>query len=251
MTATAAAKKIFPTSGEPFLEITREGPLFIVTMVDNENRFTTESCQAICDALDHITAVVEDEELTEAAVVTRGQDKFYSNGLHIEKAFSVPGFTDDIFMPMLNKVLLFGLPTVACINGHAFAGGCLLALAHDYRVMRSDRGFMCMPLIDVIQNEIDLPSPLPSGMSALIRYKLPHHVYRSVVLEAKRYAGKAALEDHMVDAIAEGVEGTFELAKQVALKLAPKAKAGAFFGMIKEDMYPEASSYLMSGKAKL
>jgi hypothetical protein len=55
----------------------------------------------------------------------------------------------------------------------------------------------------------------------------------------------------MVDAIADGEEGTFELAKQLALKLAPKAKAGVYFVMIKEDMYPETTSLLHFGKPKL
>ncbi|KAI8602838.1 ClpP/crotonase-like domain-containing protein [Dissophora ornata] len=229
---------VFPSATEPLVEITREGPLFIMTMVDKENRFTTEMCKAICDALDHVADSVDKEGLTEAALVTRGQDKFYSNGLHFEKALTIPGFTDHTFMPMLNKILMFGIPTIACLNGHAFAGGCLMAMAHDYRVMRSDRGFLCM-------NEIDLPAPLPAGMSALLRYKMQPHVYRSVVLEAKRYAGKDALANNLVDGIAEGIDSTFELAKQVALKIAPKAKSGAIYALIKEDMFPEISSRLM------
>ncbi|KAG0247894.1 hypothetical protein BG011_000762 [Mortierella polycephala] len=237
---TASQKVVFPVdpSEQTLIEITRDGPIFIMTMVDNENRFTTEMCKAICDALDHVADVVDKEELTEAALLTRGQDKFYSNGLHIEKAFSVPGFTDDIYMPMLNKILMFSIPTIACINGHAFAGGCLMAMAHDYRVMRSDRGYMCM-------NEILLPSPLPAGMSALLRYKMQPHVYRDVVLMARRFSGKDALANHLVDAAAEGVDGTFELAKQLARKISPMAKSGSFYSMIKEDMFPEISSRLM------
>ncbi|KAF9932786.1 hypothetical protein FBU30_007293 [Linnemannia zychae] len=236
--APATQMTVFPTEGKHLLEITREGPLFIMTMVDNENRFSPEMCKAICDALDHVAGVVDKEELTEAALMTRGQEKFYSNGLDMERAFSVPGFTDHTFMPMLNKILMFGIPTIACLNGHAFAGGCLMAMAHDYRVMRSDRGYMCM-------NEIDLPSPLPAGMSALLRYKMHPHVYRSCVLEAKRFSGKEALACNIVDGIAEGVEGTLELAKQIALKIAPKAKSGSCYALIKEDMYPEISQRLM------
>ncbi|KAG0086991.1 hypothetical protein BGZ93_004295 [Podila epicladia] len=228
----------FPSASDALVDLSRDGPLFILTMVDHENRFTTEMCMAICDALDHVMDVVNKEDMQQAALMTRGQDKFYSNGLNIEKAWSVPGFTDHTFMPMLNKILMFGIPTIACLNGHAFAGGCLMAMAHDYRVMRSDRGYMCM-------NEIDLPSPLPAGMSALLRYKMHPHVYRSMVLEAKRYSSQEALACHLVDAIAEGVEPTVALAKEVALKIAPKAKCGSIYAMIKEDMYPEASSFLM------
>ncbi|KAG0326791.1 hypothetical protein BGZ99_008994 [Dissophora globulifera] len=242
----APAAKYFPSESDKLLSITREGPVFILTMLDNENRFTKEFCGAICDALDYVSATVDKEGLEEAALLSRGgSEKFYSNGLHMEKALGVPGFTEEIFMPMLNKILLFTIPTVACVNGHAFAGGMLMAMAHDYRVMRTDRGFMCM-------NEIDLPAPLPAGMSALLRYKLPHHVYRSVVLEAKRYSGKDALANHVVDAIPDkdGVEPAFELAKALAKKIAPKAKAGSIIQSIKEDMYPEASSFLVN-KAKL
>ena len=43
------------------------------------------------------------------------------------------------------RVLAFPRITVAAINGHAFAGGGMLALAHDFRVMRSDRGYFCLP----------------------------------------------------------------------------------------------------------
>lgn len=228
------------------MSVTRDGPVFILTMLDNENRFTKEFCAGVCDALDYIAEVADQESLTEAALVTRGQDKFYSNGLHFDKALAVPNFTEDIFMPMLNKILLFTIPTVACINGHAFAGGMLMAMAHDYRVMRSDRGFMCM-------NEIDLPAPLPAGMSALLRYKMPHHIYRSVVMEARRFNSKEALAGHLVDAVPdkEGVDAAFELAVGLAKKLAPKFKAQSIIGLIKEDMYPEASSRLMIGKAKM
>jgi len=82
-------------------------------------------------------------------------------------------------------------------------------------------------------------------MSALLRYKVQPHVYRSVVLEGKRYSGKDALANNLVDAIAEGIDGTFALAKQVALKIAPKAKSGSIYTLIKEEMYPEISSRLM------
>ncbi|KAF9160677.1 hypothetical protein BGX21_011330 [Mortierella sp. AD011] len=239
--------KYFPSDSEKLLSITRDDPVFILTMLDGENRFTKEFCAAICSAFDYVAHTVDAEGLTEAALVSVGQsEKFYSNGLHMEKALGVPGFSHTIFMPMLHKILTFTIPTIACVNGHAFAGGMLMAMAHDYRVMRSDRGFMCM-------NEIDLPSPLPAGMSALLRYKLPHHIYRSVVLEAKRYPAKEALAGHIVDAIPdkEGVKPAFELAMAIAKKVAPKSKAGSIITAIKDDMYPEPSSFLLVGMPKL
>jgi len=43
---------------------------------------------------------------------------------------------------LLGRMVAFSVPTVALLNGHAIAGGCLLSLTHDYRVMRNDLGFM-------------------------------------------------------------------------------------------------------------
>ena len=48
------------------------------------------------------------------------------------------------------------------LAGHAFAGGALLALAHDYRVMRIARGWFCFP-------EIHLKLRFQQGMYALLR----------------------------------------------------------------------------------
>lgn len=107
----------FPSASDALVDLSRDGPLFILTMIDNENRFTTEMCKAICDTLNHVMDVVDKEDMQQAALMTRGQDKFYSNGLNMEKAWSVPGFTDHTFMPMLNKILMFGIPTIACMNG--------------------------------------------------------------------------------------------------------------------------------------
>ncbi|KAF9429286.1 hypothetical protein BGZ76_001539, partial [Entomortierella beljakovae] len=102
-------------------------------------------------------------------------------------------------------------------------------------------------------NEIDLPAPLPGGMSALLRYKLPPHIYRSVVLEAKRFNSKEAYAGHIVDGVPEqdGIPATMEMALAIAKKIAPKAKAGSIVQSIKEDMFPEANTLLLAAVPKL
>ena len=118
---------------------------------------------------------VEGSEGT-AALVTTGTGKFYSNGLDLdwmgaqppEDVLSTGAMVSDV-IKLLGRVLAFPMYTVAAINGHAFAAGAMLALAHDTRVMRTDRGYVCLP-------EVDLGMPLAPGMTAIITARLSAQV---------------------------------------------------------------------------
>jgi Delta3-Delta2-enoyl-CoA isomerase len=117
---------------------------------------------ALHGALDTVEAATD-----AVALVTVGEGKFYGNGLDLDwvlSAGAVGGaFVRRDFVALLVRMLTFPVPTVAALNGHTFAGACLFAMAHDYRLMRADRGFLCM-------NEIDLPAALSPPMAALLRY---------------------------------------------------------------------------------
>ena len=60
---------------------------------------------------------------------------------------------------MLARFLTLPVPTAAAVVGHAFGAGAMLALAHDFRVMRADRGYFCFP-------EVDIRIPFTPGMAA-------------------------------------------------------------------------------------
>lgn len=82
----------------------------------------------------------------------------------LARAGHVELFADasDVYDPVLYRLMTFPLLTIAAINGHgallslidglhrgcanlaAFAGGMVLALACDYRLMTSGKGLMCM-----------------------------------------------------------------------------------------------------------
>lgn len=120
----------YPNPTSPLIELKREGPLFILTMKNGENRFNTSFISAFFLALDNIEQIREAEDAEPAALVTRGEGKFYSNGLDLEHALSTPGFFDNYYLKLLVRMLTFPIPTVAALNGHTYAGGCMLALAH-------------------------------------------------------------------------------------------------------------------------
>lgn len=133
----------------------------------------------------------------------------------------------------------FPMPTVALVNGHAFAGGFMTAMYHDYRVMNPTRGFCCL-------NELEFGAPLKPPMTSIFRQKASPAAYRAIVLEAKRLSGPDALAQHLVDALG-GLDAVLELV--AARKLVDKGKTGVY-GLLRREMYRETIGYLESHDAE-
>ena len=181
-----------------YVELDREGAgeatVFVLRMVDEDNRFHADSVAEWHAAVDEVEA-----SEGPAALVTTGNGKFYSNGFALERLIDEGTLGEVIPSTLRLFARLLRLPvyTVAAINGHAFAGGDMMAMAHDARVMRADRGYWCLP-------EADMGVPLAPGMSQLIAAKLTPAVTHAAVLTARRWGGTEALADGIVDeAVAE------------------------------------------------
>jgi enoyl-CoA hydratase/carnithine racemase len=68
-------------------------------------------------------------------------------------------------------------------------------MAHDYRVMREDRGYFCFP-------EVDIRIPFTAGMAALIQAKLTPAAAVASMTTGRRFGGPDALQFAIVDATA-------------------------------------------------
>ena len=172
------------------IEVDREGEVFVLRMVAEENRFNP----GMLGAFDAALSEVEGSEGAAALVLT-GEGKFFSNGLDLDWMGQNPdqiGGVVNGLQGLYARLLAFPTPTVAAINGHAFAGGGMLALACDQRVMREDRGFFCLP-------EVDIRIPFSDGMAALVQARLSPQVARDVMLTGRRYGGPDACEAGIVD----------------------------------------------------
>lgn len=167
---------------------------------------------------------------TETTSTTERLIGLRSKGLELEEADRNPSANSEGFFPLLATIVDFPFPTVALVTGHTFGGGCPFALSHDYRVMNSERGFLSMPPVD-----LGLHFP---GIGALLRLKLRPHVARKMLLEAHRWTGEQALEDGIVDAVAEPAR-MFDVALELARKWAPKAKMGVY-SLLRNELYGEA-----------
>ena len=175
------------------IELDRDGDVFVLRMRAGENRFSLEWLAAVSSALDQVQAT--DGPI---ALVTTGEGKFYSNGMDLDWLASAPARAGEylrMIYRVLGRVLSFPAITVAAVNGHAFGGGAQLAVAHDFAVMRADRGYWCMP-------EADLGLPLTAEYTSLLRSKLPGRALQEALVTGRRYGGPDALAAGIVHEIA-------------------------------------------------
>jgi enoyl-CoA hydratase/carnithine racemase len=204
--------------------LTRDADVFVLDLGDSENRFHPDWLAEVGTALDEV------EQATPRALVTTATGKFYSNGLDLEwlggNGDQLVGYVGEV-QALLARVLAFPAPTVAAIQGHAFAAGAMLALAHDFLVMRADRGYFCLP-------EVDINIPFTPGMSALIQGKLTPATAVEAMTTGRRYGGGEAATAGLVDAAVEAAQVLTTAVERVR----PLAgKTPATLGAIKTGMY--------------
>lgn len=166
-------------------------------------------------------------------ITTSAIPKFYSNGLDLESASADPSnFFPGALYALWARIITYPWPTVALINGHAFAGAFMLAMIHDYRVMNPHKGFICL-------NELDLGVPLRPAMMSVFRQKLGASTLRNMILESRRYKALEALKEGMVDSL-----GGLDECRAWVEELGLKGKAGGAYGSLKEEMWRETGEWL-------
>jgi Delta3-Delta2-enoyl-CoA isomerase len=199
----------------------------IVRLGEDENRFSPAFLDDIDDALSQ--AISDGAQ----ALVTTAGGKFYSNGLDLEW-LSAHGDQGQWYIgrvhQLLARMLTLPLPTAAAVVGHAFGAGAMLAIAHDFRVMRADRGYFCFP-------EVDIRIPFNPGMAALIQSKLTPRAAVASMTTGRRFSGPDAEQFGIVDAACP--EGTVtDTAIDVVRPL--QGKDSGTLGAIKQTMFDNA-----------
>ncbi|MEE2855086.1 MAG: enoyl-CoA hydratase-related protein [Actinomycetota bacterium] len=199
----------------------------IVRLGEDENRFSPAFLDDIDDALSQAVSAGAQGLITTAA------GKFYSNGLDLEW---LGAHTDQgqwyigRVHQLLARVLTLPVPTAAAVVGHAFGAGAMLAIAHDFRVMRADRGYFCFP-------EVDIRIPFNPGMAALIQSKLTPRAAIASMTTGRRFSGPEAEQFGIVDATcAEGA--VTDTAIDMLRPL--QGKDSGTLGAIKQTMFENA-----------
>jgi enoyl-CoA hydratase/carnithine racemase len=216
----------------------RDDDVLVLDIGDTENRFHPDWLTSVNTALDE----VRDAGGPRALVLT-ATGKFFSNGLDLDWVMANPeqlrGYVTNVH-ELFARVLELPCITVAAIQGHAFAAGAMLTLACDFRVMRADRGYWCLP-------EVDIKIPFTFGMNALIRARLTPQTAHQAMTTGHRFDSGSAVAAGIVDqAVAEDeVRGT-----AIALARPLTGKAGDTLGTIKQRLYGPVLDVLRDADAQ-
>ncbi len=212
----------------------RSDDVYVLDLGDTENRFHPDWVAAV-------DAALEEVERAEGprALVTAATGKFFSNGLDLDWLSAHAEQREEYLrsvQALFARVLTLPVVTVAALQGHVFAAGAMLSLAHDVRVMRADRGFWCLP-------EADIGLPFAPGMSALIQARLTPQTAHEAMVTARRYGGTDALAAAIVDS---AVDEAAVRDTAVRFAAAQAAKAGDTLGAIKRGMYAPVVDLLLA-----
>ena len=205
----------------------------VLHLGDDENRFSPEF-------LDQINAHLDDAVGGGAhGLVTTATGKFYSNGLDLDWLAAHGDQTQwyvGRVQALLARMLTLPIPTAAAVGGHSFGAAAMLALAHDFRAMRADRGYFCFP-------EVDIHIPFTPGMAALIQAKLTPQAAVSAMTTGRRFGGTEAAAIGIVDATA----GEHAVTATAIDMLTPLGgKDSGTLGAIKNPMFAAAVAALNS-----
>ena len=167
----------------------------VLTMNDGENRFNPSFLKVFLEVLDEI----EKETNVNALVVTSSHEKIFCNGIDLDwlapliQKGDKEGTAAFLYTmnELLKRILLYPMPTIAAISGHAFAGGAIMSCAFDFRLMRSDRGYFCFP-------EVDLGVPFLPGMISIVRKAIPMYKFEEMKYTGKRLTAEECEAHHIV-----------------------------------------------------
>ena len=154
-----------------------------------------------------------------ALVLTSTNEKFFSIGFDIPNLFELSQSDFSEFYKTFNQacMALYTLPkpTVAGLTGHAIAGGCILALCCDYRIIGEGRKLMGL-------NEIKLGVPVPYLADCILQSIVGTRDARNIVEHGEFYESEMLLKIGLVDEVVPQMDvmtKTMEKAETLSLML--------------------------------
>lgn len=201
----------------PYVTLEKQDAVYVMTMVNGERANTLTD--AVLDEFNAHLDTIEADSSNAALVLASSDPKFFSNGIDLEYIKSKGmEYLFSTFGPRVDQLLmrlaLLNLPTIACISGHTYGGGALIASCFDFRTMRADRGYFCFP-------EVDIKLPFTPAMQAAVNLLPNEHARQELALTGRPIGGEEAAKRNIVDRALSADEllpATLEMAKVLAQK---------------------------------
>lgn len=197
-----------------FVEVeTSEG---IATIVLRRGKVNAINGMVVDELRERLKAVEVDQNLK--ALVLTGYGKFFSFGFDVPEflSFTKAEFTNFVtnFTDLYTYLFLYPKPVVAALNGHTIAGGCMLSLACDSRIMASGKGKISL-------NEITFGSSVFAGSIEMLRFWIGSANATKVLYSGAMYSADEAMSLALVQEVVNEDKLMFE-AKRIAADLASK-----------------------------
>jgi enoyl-CoA hydratase len=201
------------------IDVKTENGIAVVTLKHGKaNALDIEFCEALAKCFGELrTSVVR-------AIVVTGQGGMFSAGVDLLRANT--GGADYLrkFLPVLNRsfaeIFFHPKPVVAAINGHAIAGGAVLACCADRRILARGSGRMGV-------TELLVGVPFPALAFEAVRFAVPSRYLAEFMFGGATYDTSAALERGWVDEVvdADALMSRAMAAAQELAQLSPAAFA--------------------------
>ena len=179
------------------VRIDRKGPAAVVRLDKARGNSIDEP---LVRELAHAARDLGADPAVRGVLLVSAHPKLFCPGLDLVTLIELDRGAMERFMLLFAEMVwsLYGLPKpmVAGVNGHAVAGGCILALTADHRVLR--RGGAQIGL-----NEVRVGLPLPWSVSELLRASVPPNALSQVALLGRNFADDDALRVGLADELAD------------------------------------------------
>lgn len=153
----------------------------------------------VLELLELTAALTENSDIT--GLILTGKGRFFSFGFDVPQLYDLPreDFTRflRLYCRLYHELFLLPKPLVAAVNGHATAGGCILALACDYRLMVDNNSKMAL-------NEVAIGASLFAGVVAMLRYVVGNAAAEKVLLSGRMFTAREAHEIGLVNELTAG-----------------------------------------------
>jgi enoyl-CoA hydratase len=193
------------------IELEERGPVTVLRMARGKgNALNLELCQALIDAIDRL------EKAPAGAVVLTGQGSAFGAGVDLPAL--VAGGAEYVrqFLPLLGRlfeqVATFPRPLVAAVNGHAIAGGAILMLACDQRLLAKGTARVGL-------TEVRVGVAFPARALEVARFATPPQHFPTLILTGRTWPPEEALARGLVDELVEPerlLDRAFAVAEELA-----------------------------------